>query len=412
MSKFRFGRYDYAVCLTFAAYAFCSIVIPMNLVPLAADLHFPLDGGGMSKGGALQLARSIPMVLTLVLCGFAAGRWGKRKTLGFSILLMSVGVFICAVAPVYGILFGALLLTGLGEGVIEGLATPFVQDLHQDEPGRYLNISHAFWSIGVVTLVLSAGALLYYGVSWRFIVGATSVAALIPALFFLLPDRSSGNPDHQEEQLHWREVVDKSLEIMRYRRFWLYFATMFFAGGAEFCLTFWCASFIQLAYGGSAWAAGLGTAAFSAGMVVGRIGSGLLVKQSHLQRLIVGMALLGTAVSLFLPFLESLTALYPLLFVAGVSAGPFWPSIQSHGERRTPGDTTMMMILFSCAGVPGCGFFTMLMGVLGDWLGLRLSFMMVPVCFLIVVGLVCYDWAVEAREARQEEHGEDNRAAA
>lgn len=412
MGKFTFGRYDYAVCLTFAAYAFCSIVIPMTLVPLAADLRFPLDEGGMSKGGALQLARSVPMIATLLLCGFAAARWGKRKTLGFSILLMASGIFICAAAPIYGVLFAALLLTGLGEGVIEGLATPFVQSLHEDEPGRYLNISHAFWSIGVVTLVLAAGALLYYGVSWRLIVGATAVVAVVPALFFLLPDHSAGNPDHGEKQAHWREVVNNSLHIMRHRRFWLYFAAMFFAGGAEFCLTFWCASFIQLAYGGSAWAAGLGTAVFAAGMVVGRIGSGLLVKQSHLQRLIVGMALLGTAVSLFLPFLSSLSALYPLLLVAGVAAGPFWPSIQSHGERRTPGDMTMMMVLFSCAGVPGCGFFTMLMGVLGDWVGLRLSFMLVPACFLIVVALVCYDWAAEAREARENGDGEDARAAA
>ena len=398
MSKLSFGRYDYATFMTFIAYAVCSIVIPMCLVPLAADLHFPLDGGGMAKGGALQLARSIPMVLSLVLCGFLAGRWGKRKSLGLSILLMAAGILIAAVTPLYGILFLALIATGLGEGVIEGLVTPFVQDLHPEQPGRYLNLSHSFWSVGVVVLVLAAGALLQIGVSWRIIVGAAGVLAIIPALLFLAPNHSASNPDHAEERLNWREVANNSRDIMRQRRFWLYFAAMFFAGGAEFCLTFWCASFIQLAYGGSAWAAGLGTAVFAAGMFCGRIGSAFFVRQEHLQRLIVVMAALGTLISLFLPFLNSVNWLYPLLFVAGISAGPFWPSIQSHGQMRTPGDITMMMVLFSCAGVPGCGFFTWLMGVLGDVVGLRMSFLMIPACFLVVVGLICWDWRAEVRE--------------
>ena len=67
--KMVFGRYDYAAFLTFASYAMCSIVIPMCLVPLARDLHFPLDEGGMGMGGAIQLGRSIPMTIMLILCG-------------------------------------------------------------------------------------------------------------------------------------------------------------------------------------------------------------------------------------------------------------------------------------------------------------------------------------------------------
>lgn len=398
MNKLGFGRYDLATCLAFASYASCSIVIPMCLVALAVDLHFPLDEGGMGRGGGLQAARASAMIVTMVLCGFAAGRWGKRVSIGCSLLFMGGGVLICALSPWYGLLFLALAVAGLGEGVVEGLATPFVQDIHPDQPGRYLNITHSFWSVGVVTLVLAAGALLQAGVGWRCIVGAVGLFTLVPALLFLWPDHGPANPDHQEEKVHWRDVIRKTGEICRHRRFWLYFAMMFFAGGAEFCLTFWCASFIQIAYGGSAWAAGLGTAVFSAGMFAGRVGSGLWVRQNRLQRLIAVMAFLGVGISLFLPYLTSIAMLYALLFFAGIASGPFWPSIQSHGERRTPGDTTMMMILFSCAGVPGCGFFTWFMGVLGDMIGLRSSFLMIPACFLVVLGLICYDWIAESRE--------------
>lgn len=159
--KMKFGRYDYAAFSCFTGYACCSVVVPVVLIELARSLNFPLTDGGMGAGGALQLGRSIPMVFAMLFCGFAAGRWGKVPTLGVSLLIMAAGIMLASAAPAYGLLFLAVAIAGLGEGVIEGLATPVVQDLHEhEEPGRYINFAHSFWSIGVVVTVLAAGALL------------------------------------------------------------------------------------------------------------------------------------------------------------------------------------------------------------------------------------------------------------
>ncbi len=398
MKKLTLGRYDIAACTTFGVYAMCSLIIPMCLLPLAADLHFPLDAGGMGLGGALQLGRAIPMIAAMALCGFAAGRWGKRRSLGFSILFMCVGIMACAFSPSYGVLIAALVVSGLGEGVIEGLATPYIQDLHPDDSGRYLNFSHSFWSVGVVAMVLIAGALLSMGVSWRLLVFGCGLASAVPALLYLLPGKD-GAKEH-DEPVHWKEICSKTRAIVGERRFWLFFAAMFFAGGGEFCLTFWCAAFIQLEYGGSAWMAGAGTACFSAGMFLGRLFSGFWVPQRRLKALIVWMGIASTAVCLFFPWLRSMGTLLALLFVSGIAVGPFWPSLQSNGAERVKGDYMMQMILYSCAGVPGCGFFTMILGVLGDRVGLRMSFYVVPACFLIVFLLAGYDWLTERRERR------------
>jgi fucose permease len=124
------------------------------------------------------------------------------------------------------------------------------------------------------------------------------------------------------------------------------------------------------------------------------------VKQSGLKALIVWCGAGATAVSLFFPWLESLEMLCALLFLSGIAAGPFWPSIQSDGAQRIRGDYTMMMILFSCAGVPGCGFFTDAIGLLGDLAGLRMSFYIVPACFLIVFFLMGYDMLRDRAKAR------------
>ena len=399
-----FGRYDLALFWTFICYAACSVIVPVILEPLARELKFPLAEGGMAAGGALHLGRSIPMVFSMAFCGFAAGRWGKARSMGFALLLMGLGIVICSFSSFYGMLFLAIALAGLGEGTIEGLSTPVSQDLHPEEPGRYINFTHAFWSIGVLGSALLAGAILTFGVQWRMILCVTGIMALIPAVMFLWPASRSRQqfPDRHAEPLHWRVVWIQMSEIVKYRHFWLFFVLMFLAGGGEFCLTFWCASFIRLDFAGSAWDGGVGTACFAGGMILGRLGWGYWIRQHQLKELVVYSALAGTAISLCFPWLKSLSVMFVLLFFIGIATGPFWPSLQSYCADRMPHlNTTMLFILLSCAGIPGCGFFTWLMGVLGDWYGLRPSFLMVPVCYLLIAGITAFDW-LALRENKRE----------
>lgn len=397
--KMAFGRFDYAAFISFFSYASGSVVVPVVLVFLARDLGFSLEQGGLSAGGALHLGRTLTMVASMLVCGFLAGRWGKRRTLGWSVVLMGLAMGLCALAPSYGILFLALMIAGTGEGIIEGLATPFVQDLHPGEPGRYINFTHAFWSIGVLVTVLVSGALLSLGVSWRFIIGAMTIFAASGAFTLLLPARKGHQYPEHPEPIHWKTVSAHAVAILKIPRFWLFFAAMFVAGGGEFCLTFWAASYIQLSFTPAAWAGGVGTACFAAGMVLGRTGWGYLIKQHQLRKLIVWSALGGMLVTLCFPFLTHLGLFFGLLFLAGIATAPFWPSVQSYCADCLPQtDTTMLFILLSCAGIPGCGFFTWLMGSLGNHSGgLRNAFYLVPACYLLLALIIEYDRAAHTK---------------
>ena len=90
----KLGRYDVATYATYTAYSSCSVIVPVVLIEIARTLNFPLESGGQGAGGALQIGRSIFMVAAMVFCGFMAGRWGKRLTIGYSVLLMGVGLSI------------------------------------------------------------------------------------------------------------------------------------------------------------------------------------------------------------------------------------------------------------------------------------------------------------------------------
>jgi MFS family permease len=391
--RLELGRYDFASFLMYFVYAAGSLVIPISLVALARELGFSLEKGGLTAGGSLQIGRTLSIVATMLLCGFAAGRYGSRATLGWSVLLVGAGLALCAAAPSYGVLFLALVVAGVGEGVVEGLATPFVQELHPEEPGRYVNFSHAFWSVGVFVTVLAAGWLLSEGVSWRLVTAGVGTLALAPALLLLWPPPAGHLHAEPAKRVPYATVLGHASAILRLPLFWRYFAAMFVAGGGEFCLTFWCASYIQLHFSAAAWAGGVGTACFAAGMVVGRMGLGYLVHQSHLRGMVIATAVAGTAITLLLPAAGSLTLFFVVLFLAGVATAPYWPSVQSYAADRLPQtDTTMLMILLACAGVPGCGFFTWLMGYVGNHLGgLQSAFYLVPACYAALAALMATD---------------------
>lgn len=389
--QLRFGRYDYATFLTYIAYAGCSVIVPVMLVEVAGALRFPLESGGRGAGGALQLGRSIPMVAAMLCCGFVAARRGKRVTIGLSVLLMGSGVMLSALAPSYWILFFTIALAGLGEGVVEALGTPVVQELHADhEPGRYVNFTHGFWSVGIVGIMLLAGAALYAGISWRPILFLTGAFALLPSLLFLLPDRH-GSP-FRTERAKAGIVWSRTGKIFGTGRFWSFFAMMFLAGGGEFGLTFWSASYIRLECGGGAFAGALGTVIFSVGMIVGRMGSALTVPQTKLFRLLAAASGAGVLFGAAQLFITALPGVYLILFLLGLASAPLWPSIQSYCVDRMPElDSTMVYVLLSCAGVPGCGVFTWLLGCVGDVAGLHRSFLLVPGGYLLLFILLVLD---------------------
>jgi fucose permease len=160
---------------------------------------------------------------------------------------------------------------------------------------------------------------------------------------------------------------------------------MIFAGGTEGAFTFWSASYIQVNFASDARMGGIGTACFAAGMMVMRFAGGLFVGQKRLRRFILASAVCGMVIGLGVPFIRSPWLFFPILFAAGLSIACFWPSIQSYAVDRLPGkDPTAVFILLSCAGIPGFGLTSVIMGMIGDHAGLGASFLIVPLMLLFL----------------------------
>ncbi len=367
---------DYTVIIGFLAYSASAVSTPICLVLLAREL-----GLNLGQGGAIEAVRSLALLGVLLLSGFAAARWGKARTLGVGTLGLGAALLLYAAAPSYAAVLLAMAMAGIGSGMLEGLLNPLVQDQHPGDSGRYLNLSNGFWSVGVMGTVLMAGELLTRGVSWRAILVAVGLFSLVGGVLFLV----FAKQEHTHRPDSLGATVGHLRGILREPLFWPFALAMFLGGGAEGAFTFWSASYVQLCFGGTPRAGGIGTACFAGGMVVGRFACGHWVGQRHLPRLIVASAAGGVLVSLLVPVVGSARLMYVVLVLAGLTVACFWPSIQSYAGDRIRHDHTMLFILLSCAGIPGFGLTCWLMGWIADVADLRVSFMVLPGLFLGLV---------------------------
>ena len=401
-------RCDIAAWSGFSSYAICAFIVPILLVTMGKELHFPLDRGGMASGGALHLVRSIAMTVSLLSCGMIAGKFGTRRPLGVAVLLMGCGITGCALASSYAWLPILLLLSGLGEGICEGLLTPFVHDRHPETPERHVNIAHSFWSVGIGICVLAAGAALRVGTSWRIIIAAAGLTGLLSSFLFFRSGSTApenGKKENGTEAATFRSGLGA---ILRAPRFWLYSAGMFVGAGAEFGLTFWAAAYLQLKFGAAPLTAGLGTATIALGMFVGRNVFGRISKPGNLPIILIAASIGTIPPTLLLAVMKAeyfggTTAMYAVLlgvlFCCGVGISPFWPTLQVYGVSRLPElDPTLLYICFSAIGVPGCGFFTWLIGALGDRVQLHGALLSVPVMLLIYAGIIAADLLILRRK--------------
>ena len=396
----KFGRYDYAAFAAFTTYSLCSLVIPLLIVAMGKGLKFPLDDGGMAAGGVLHAVRSSFMLITLLLCGLVAARLGKRISIGLSLTLCGLGIMFCAFSTAYWMLIPCLIFAGLGEGICEGLVTPFVQDLHPESPERYVNFSHSFWSIGIVVAVVGVGGLVTLGANWRLILILAGLVTIIAGCLFLWKENPAKKYPESGKGLDFPLLWKQTVQISKEPHFWLCSLAMFFGAGAEFGLTFWAAAFIELTFKTSTFVAGLGTGAIAAGMFLGRTYFGYIARPGNLKKILLYSSLatipLTSILALLKPGIMPDAILFPLLFVllflCGIGVAPYWPTMQVFGVNKlSKCDSTMLYIYFSAMGVPGCGVFSWLMGAAGDAFGLAGTILVVPACLVIYVVIVLFE---------------------
>lgn len=370
---------------TLFVFAISAVIMPICLVKMTEELGFSL-----TQAGSFSLISSIEQLVILLLSSFIAARFGKIRVLKSAVLILAAGILLFSRTASYAMAVAIIMVMGIGTAFLEALLTPLVDDLYPEDNGTKQNLLHSFWPIGILVSTLVIGELLSRGVSWRWIYAGVAVLVAIILPFYPLSKKVS-LPRGRSDFSHLGEILSQP-------KFWVLGFALFFGGGAEGGFTYWLASYIQLNLGGLPRAGGIGTAIFALGMFIGRLSTSKLAGKFSLKRILEMSAMLAIVTGFAFFLVGTLWGVYISVFFAGLTIACFWPSLQTYAVRAIPVDPTMLMILMSCLGILGFSSSTLIMGIIGDHAGLRMSFVVVPIFLVVLLALVMLENRVKYQE--------------
>ena len=269
----------------------------------------------------------------------------------------------------------SLMIIGLGGGLTEAFLNPIVVDIHTRNSGKYLNLSNAFYPIGVMSSSIIFGELLTLGYSWRIIFRIAAGAAMLVALLFSFLNFP-------------RPETEKKISMKIYSRifikteFWLFAAAIFLAGGIESAFSFWVRTYVENYFSDIPRAGAIAIMIFAASMAGGRFLTSYVSAKFSLRNILMGSTILGVGIGFAIPFAANLVEFYGLIALAGLATACFWPTILSEANSSMDENTTTLFILLASSGVIGFGITPWIMGIIADNSNLMGSFFVVPLSFI------------------------------
>jgi fucose permease len=369
-------KLDIASWSGFMIFAVSAVIVAITLPEISKT--FSTD---LSEGGGMETARNLVILVVLLLAGALAQRWGKKRFLTLGQYLVAAGLMVASISQSYPMLIIALLIMGLGGGFSEALLNPLVVDIHQQGSGRFLNLSHAFYPIGIVGSALLFGELLTQGYSWRLMFQIAALGALVVAIVFTF----LRFPPAEKDESSYTKLFASVLSV---GGFWLFAAVIFLGGSIESALTFWSRSYVETYLSEEPRSGAVALVIFAGAMAIGRLLTAYLANKTSLNNIMIGSGILGVCVSALIPLTSSLFWFYSLLGLAGLATACFWPTILAEADSSLKVNTTILFVLLSGVGIIGFGLTPWVMGVIGDNDELRAGFAIIPVLFAGLIALL------------------------
>ncbi|MBQ7650084.1 MAG: MFS transporter, partial [Victivallales bacterium] len=192
-------RYSTIVVLfTLVLFAMTSNVVFSSLGRVSATFGVPSELFSIAVS-----VQFVGYVVTCLLIGIISDRFGKKRMLIGSCVAAALGALGWTVSPYFSepvafclrlfgsepsmeavavcsVSIGALLLGG-GGGVLEGMGSAILTDLHPDKSKFYMNLSQIAYCVGAIIPTMIVGRLYPMGLSWQWAFTAVALSSVAMA---------------------------------------------------------------------------------------------------------------------------------------------------------------------------------------------------------------------------------------
>jgi fucose permease len=381
----RYLRQDLKI-LSLCNLSMMAMAIATNLPPVYFTT-FSHAFGGQTGLTAEQIGRIgafifAGYVIGLLVSAPLADRLGAKPFMLIGSALLATSLVVIASAVNYAMLLGAVLLMGIGGGIIELLTSPIVSVLEPTRRTNVLNMLHSFYSLGAVLTILIASLLIYLGVSWRLTTIGMAVLPLSAFIGFIgvkLPPLVC-----DERRMSLRKLLLQKFFIVS-------LLAIALCGASELGIVQWLPAYAERGLGFTPWLGGLSLMFFSFGMFVGRWMAGRAGHHYSPFVLETAACILTAAFIALGSFIPHPTIALGACIFTGFAVSCLWPTMLAIVAGEFPAGGASMFGLLAAFGNAGGIIMPWLIGIVTDLTNLHIglaSNALAPAALLIFLAIL------------------------
>jgi MFS transporter, FHS family, glucose/mannose:H+ symporter len=367
-------------CACLGMLAFGIVLTTLGAVLPSVIVRFGID---KAAAGALFLLMTFGILAGSLVFGPIVDRHGYRGMLAAATAFIIVGLEGIAFARGLGELRAAVVIIGLGGGVINGGANALVADISTEGKGANLNLLGVFFGIGAMGVPFVLGAL-SGAFSHAAVLAAVGALVIVPFVViarthFPAPKQAQGFPIAAAGRL-FREPLLLLMGLM-----------LFLESGIEITVGGWTSTFVKEELAVPERSALFLLSLYWMGMMLARLALGAILRRVSPFRVLyscITIALIGTALLLST---ERVAVAAIGVFLVGAGLAATFPTVLGFiGDRYAALSGTAFSLAIAMALVGGM-LLPYAAGVLGGRYGLRGSLLIVPaalVTLTILLGIL------------------------
>ncbi|MCK5329898.1 MAG: MFS transporter [Candidatus Marinimicrobia bacterium] len=368
-------------------YAACLGMLIFGIVMTTVGTILPslIDKFSISRidAGSLLFLMTLGMLAGSIGFGPIVDRFGYKSLLIICAGIIIIGLEGVALATSLGVLRIAVIMIGLGGGVINGGTNALVADISESGKSARLSYLGVFFGIGAFGVPFLMGNLITV-ISYESVIAGVGLVVLLPLLFFSiirfpLPKHQEGFP------------LKEGLGLTKETVLLLMGLILFFESGLEMTAGGWTATYFKEELAVTASRAVIYLSIYWLGQMLARIVLGkLLTRQAP--GLVLKVCLVIAIIGSSLCILTSNVGLAVFgVFLLGVGFAAGFPVILGFIGEIYPSVTgTAFSLVFTMALIGGMTL-PYLTGVISHYFDFRISFILVPlslVCMLVLLQVV------------------------
>ena len=355
------------------------------LPEVAADFDVP-----EALLGLVAPAGTLGFLLAVLVVGLAAGHLPVRRTMLAGLGVAMAALLSMAVAPIYVVFLGFLLIQGTADGVGRALDRPALSHLYPAQRGRTFNLYAMAWAVGGASAPILANVVIDVA-DWRYVFPIVAVLFVVPVVLLA---RSADLESAANER---RLTVSGLREMVRDPAVLGMAAALVFSGGVEGSIFTWLPYFASEHVTKSQ--ANMVLSAFLVTYIPARAAYGLVIERYDY--LVVTFVLaICTAPLVYLAFTTTSVTVFVLAILAtGVGVSSFFPTLSAFGVDEHPEYSGPVSAIATGGNYLGISVFPAVIGLLSSYVGLGTALSLLAGAFVCLGAIIAITAWVTRRGA-------------